>query len=112
MKVIVLLIVICVRQTTPKILINGAGSIEIGGQAHTFQIGVSLRSARILRRVLKTWGNLLSLRSQWKTSVNCFEKTRARQYVSKIKKKEGGKGLANIKDIIDASIQRLEDYIE
>ena len=32
-----------------------------------------------------------------------------RQYVSR---KEGGRGLASIKDSIDASIQRIEDYIE
>ena len=31
------------------------------------------------------------------------------QYVSR---KEGGRGLARIKDSVDASIQRLEDYIE
>ena len=32
-----------------------------------------------------------------------------RQYVSK---KEGGRGLAGIEDSVDASIQRLEDYIQ
>ena len=32
-----------------------------------------------------------------------------RLYVSR---KEGGRGLANIKDSVDASIQQLEDYIE
>ena len=32
-----------------------------------------------------------------------------RQYVSR---KEGGRGLASIEDSVDASIQRLEDYIE
>ena len=32
-----------------------------------------------------------------------------RQYVSR---KEKGRGLANIEDIVDASIQRLEDCIE
>ena len=32
-----------------------------------------------------------------------------RLYVSR---KEGGRGLANIEDTVDASIQRLEDYIE
>ena len=29
-----------------------------------------------------------------------------------ISRKEGGRGLANIEDSIDASIQRLEEYIE
>ena len=32
-----------------------------------------------------------------------------RQYVSR---KEGGRGLANIENSVDASIQRLEEYIE
>ena len=32
-----------------------------------------------------------------------------RLYVSR---KEGGRGLASIEDTVDASIQRLEDYIE
>ena len=32
-----------------------------------------------------------------------------RLYVSK---KQGGRGLASIEDTVDASIQRLEDYIE
>ena len=32
-----------------------------------------------------------------------------RLYVSR---KQGGKGLASIEDTVDASIQRLEDYIE
>ena len=32
-----------------------------------------------------------------------------RLYVSR---KEGGRGLASIEDIVDASVQRLEDYIE
>ena len=32
-----------------------------------------------------------------------------RQYVSR---KEGGRGLASIEDSVDASIQRLENYIE
>ena len=29
-----------------------------------------------------------------------------------ISRKEGGRGLASIEDSVDASIQRLEDYIE
>ncbi len=29
-----------------------------------------------------------------------------------VSRKEGGRGLANIEDSVDASIQRLEDYIE
>ena len=29
-----------------------------------------------------------------------------------VSRKEGGRGLASIEDTVDASIQRLEDYIE
>ena len=29
-----------------------------------------------------------------------------------VSRKEGGRGLASIKDSVDASIQRLEDYVE
>ena len=29
-----------------------------------------------------------------------------------VSRKEGGRGLARIEDTVDASIQRLEDYIE
>ena len=29
-----------------------------------------------------------------------------------VSRKEGGRGLANIENSVDASIQRLEDYIE
>ena len=37
------------------------------------------------------------------------EKREDRLYV---RRKEGGRGLASIEDSVDASIQRLEDYIE
>ena len=32
--------------------------------------------------------------------------------LTSVSKKEGGKGFASIEDKVDASIQRLEDYIE
>ena len=38
--------------------------LEIREQVETIQITVLLRSARILRRVLETWGGLPSLRPQ------------------------------------------------
>ena len=42
---------------------------EIGGRVETFQTTALLKTARILRRVLETWGDLLSLNLQWKPSA-------------------------------------------
>ena len=41
--------------------------LEITGQGKTSQTSVFLRSVRLLRGVLDTWENLLSLKPQWKT---------------------------------------------
>ena len=47
--------------------------LEIRRRIKTIQLKAFLKSARILRRVLETWGDLLSL--QWgTTSKNCYEK--------------------------------------
>ena len=43
------------------------GGLEIEGQIETIQTTALLRSARILRRVLEIWGDLLSLRLSWET---------------------------------------------
>ena len=40
--------------------------MEVGRRVETIQTTALLRTARILRRVLETWGDLLSLRLQWK----------------------------------------------
>ena len=40
---------------------------NIGGRVETIQTTALLRTARILRRVLETWGDLLSLKLQWET---------------------------------------------
>ena len=42
-------------------------NLEVGGRVETIQTIALLKTARILRRVLETWGDLLSLRLQWKT---------------------------------------------
>ena len=39
--------------------------LEMRGQVNTIQITALLLSARIVRRVLETWGDLLSLKLQW-----------------------------------------------
>ena len=48
-------------------LLQGPEDLEIKGRMETIQITALLRSARILRRVRETLGDLLSLRLQWKT---------------------------------------------
>ena len=46
---------------------NNNKYLEVGGRVETIQTTALLRTARILRRVQETWGDLLSLRLQWKT---------------------------------------------
>ena len=67
MKVTIISIVISGLSTVPEGLIKGVKDLEITGRVETVQANVILRSARILRRVLETWRDLLSLKLQWKT---------------------------------------------
>ena len=67
MKVKIVPIVIGALDTITKGLLKGLEDLEIGGRVETIQTTVLLRTARILRRVLETWGDLLSLKFQWKT---------------------------------------------
>ena len=62
-----MLIVIDALGTIIKGLLKGLQDLEIGGRVETIQTTALLRTARILRRVLETWGDLLSLKLQWKT---------------------------------------------
>ena len=67
MQMTIILIVIGAFGTVTKGLLKGLENLEVGGRVETIQTTALLRTDRILRRVLKTWGNLLSLRLQWKT---------------------------------------------
>ena len=67
MKVIILSIVIGAFGTVTKGLVQKLEDLEIMGRVETVQTTALLRSARILRRVLGTWVNLLSLKLLWKT---------------------------------------------
>ena len=60
-------IVIGVLGTVTKELVQALEDLKIRGQVETIQTTALLRPARILRRVLETQGDLLSLRLQWKT---------------------------------------------
>ena len=53
--------------TVAKGLLKVLEDLEVGGRVETIQTTELLRMARILRRVLETGGDLLSLKLQFKT---------------------------------------------
>ena len=67
MQVTVISIVIGAFGTITIGLLKGLEDLEVGGRVETIQSTALLKTARILRRVLETWGDLLSLNLQWKT---------------------------------------------
>ena len=67
MQVTIIPIVIGAFGTVTKGLLKGLEDLEVGGRVETIQTTTLLRTARILRRVLETWGDFVSLRLQWKT---------------------------------------------
>ena len=62
MKMTIIPIVIGAFGTVTKGLGKGLEDLEISGRVETIQTTTLLRTARILRRVLETWGDLLSLK--------------------------------------------------
>ena len=62
MLVTIILIVIGAFGTVTKGLLKGLENFEVGGRVETIQTTALLRTARILGRVLETWGDLLSLK--------------------------------------------------
>ena len=69
MLVTIIPIVIGAFGTVTKGLLKGLEDLEVGGRVETIQTTALLRTARILR-ALETWGYLLSLKLQQKTSAN------------------------------------------
>ena len=67
MQVTIIPIVIGALTTVTKGLLKGPEDLEFGGWVETIETTALLRMARALRKVLETWGDLLSLRLQWKT---------------------------------------------
>ena len=61
-------IVIGASGTLTKGLLKDLEDLEVGGRVETIQTTALLRTAKILRRVLDTWGDLLSLKLQWKSN--------------------------------------------
>ena len=72
MKVTIIPIVIGAFGTVTKGLLKGLEDLEVGGREETIQTIALLKTARILRRVMETWGDLLSLRLQWKPSAKLW----------------------------------------
>ena len=72
MKVTIIPIVIGAIGKVTTGLLKGLEDLEVGGGVETIQTTALLRMARILRRVLETWGDLLSLKLQWKTIGQCW----------------------------------------
>ena len=66
MKVTIVSIVIGALGTIIGLL-KGLEDFEIGGRVETIQTTALLRMARIMRRVLEIWGDLLSLKLRSKT---------------------------------------------
>ena len=69
MKVTIVPIVIGASGTITKGLLKGLEDLKVGGRVKTIQTTALLWTARILRRVLETWGDLLSLSPSEKPSA-------------------------------------------
>ena len=67
MKVTIVTIVNGAFGTVTKELLKELEDLEVGSRKETVQNTALLRTARILRRVQETWGDLLWLRLLWKT---------------------------------------------
>ena len=67
MKMTIIPTVISTFGTVTKGLRKGLKDLEVGEWVETIQSTTLLRTARILRRVLETWGDLLSLKLQLRT---------------------------------------------
>ena len=67
MKVTIVSIVIGTFGTVTEGLLKRLEDLEVSGQVKTIQTTALLKTVRILRRVLETWGDLLSLKLKWKT---------------------------------------------
>ena len=67
MKVTIGPIVIGALGTITKGLLKGLEDLEVGGWVETVKTTALLKTARFQRWVMETWGDLLSLKLQWKT---------------------------------------------
>ena len=63
-KMTIVAIVVCAFGTVTKGLLKGLEDLEFGGRMETMQTTALLKTAKILRRVLETRGDLLSFKLQ------------------------------------------------
>ena len=70
MKLTIIPIVIGAFGTVTKGILKGIEDMDVGGYMETIQTTTLLRTAKILRRVPKTWRDLLSLSSSERSSAN------------------------------------------
>ena len=75
MKVIIIPFVIGALGTVTKGLLKCLEDLKVSGRVKTIQTTALLKTARILRRVLENWWDLLSLNIQWKPSAYADVKT-------------------------------------
>ena len=72
MKVTIIPIVNSAFGTVTNGLLKELEDLDVGGRVETIQTTALLKTARILRRVLETRGDLLSLNLHWKTTSLCW----------------------------------------
>ena len=70
MKVTIIPTVIGAFGIVTKGLLKGLGDLEVDGRVETIKTTALLRTARILRSVLETWGDLLSINFSERQSAN------------------------------------------
>ena len=70
MRVKLIPTVIGALETSPEAWKGGLEALEIREWIVIFQTTAKMRSARILRKVLETWRDLLSIRLQWRPPAN------------------------------------------
>ena len=74
MKVMIVPFVIGALGTITTRIIKRPGGLGSWWMGRTIQMTALLRTARMLRRVLETWGDLLSLNLQWKNQLTLMWK--------------------------------------
>ena len=97
MKVTIIPILIGAFGTVTKGLRKGLENLGVGGRAETIQTTILLRTARILRRVLETWGDFAftqtpvkdyQLTLKWKTLMGNNNKNNNNREGDQRKQKE------------------------
>ena len=105
MKVTIVPTVIGALGTITKGLLKGLEDLEVGGRVETIQTTALLSTARILRRVLETWGDLLLLKLHEKPSANTDVKnSKGVNNNNNNNNNSNSIGFTNIEDCTDVAI--------